>query len=60
MLIQAGDLGIELDFGRDQPGDVLQRRENGKWLDYLADGQAVTNPVNLKSLPPGKYRFRER
>ena len=60
MILSTGDLGIELDFGRDQVGDVLQRLEDGKWRDYLVDGKAVTNPVELESLLPGKYRFREK
>ena len=60
MISSAGDLGIEIDFGRNQPGAILQRKIKGKWKDYLIDGQQVVNPVDVEILPPGWYRLREK
>ena len=54
MIIQAGDLGVELDNGTNTPGAILQRLENGEWSDYLVDGEHVAERVGLESLPPGK------
>ena len=40
---------------------ILQReyREGGYqiWRDYLMDGKPVTAPVDIETLPPGKYRL---
>jgi len=58
MIYSAVDLGIEIDFGPDQPGAVLQRKGKGHWHDYLVDGKPVTNPLNVETLPPGRYRLR--
>jgi len=38
MIIQAGDLGVEIDTGTNQPGAILQRYEDGQWQDYVVDG----------------------
>jgi hypothetical protein len=57
MIYSAGDLGIEIDFGTDQPGAILQRKDKGYWHDYLVDGKPVINPVDVESLPPGFYRL---
>jgi len=48
-----------IDFGPAQPGAILQRKEKGHWQDYLVDGELVTNPFDVESLPPGWYRLRE-
>jgi hypothetical protein len=39
--LSAGDLGLEIDYGSDKPGDVLQRwnYENDDWRDLKRDGQ---------------------
>jgi hypothetical protein len=34
MIIQAGDLAVELDTGTNTPGEILQRLESGEWKDY--------------------------
>ncbi len=34
-MLSAGDLGIEIDFGRDQPGAIVQKYGHGGWKDYL-------------------------
>jgi hypothetical protein len=59
MIYSAVDLGIEIDFGPDQPGAVLQRKEKGHWHDYLVEGKPVTKPFDVESLPPGFYRLVE-
>ena len=58
-MYSAGDLAIEIDFGPDQPGAILQRKENGYWQDYLVDGEPVVNPFDVESLPLGWYRLRD-
>ena len=57
MILSAGDLGIEIDFGPDQPGAILQRKEENGYQDYLVDGEPVTNPFDMESLPVGFYRL---
>jgi len=57
MILSAGDLGIEIDFGPDQPGAILQRKEKGYWHDYLVKGKRVVNPFDVEMLPPGFYRL---
>ena len=54
------DIGVEIDFGTDKPGAVLQRKEKGHWHDYLIDGKPVTNPFDVETLVPGKYRLVEK
>ena len=46
MILLAGDLGIEIDFGRNQAGAILQRKEKGYWHDYLVDGEPMVNPFD--------------
>ncbi len=58
MIYSAGDLGIEIDFGPDQPGAVLQYKDKGYWRDYRVDGEAVVNPFDVETLPAGRYRLR--
>ncbi len=53
----AGDLGVVVDFGRNQPGDVLQRRERGEWHDFKPERKPITAPVEPYTLPPGDYRL---
>jgi len=58
MIHQAGDLGVELDTGLNQPGAVLQRLTDGEWQDYRPDGEAITSEsLDIKNLPPGKHRI---
>jgi len=58
MILSAGDLVIEIDFGTDQPGAILQREHIDGWRDYLVDGKPVSNPFDVESLPPGRDRLR--
>ncbi len=53
MIWSAGDLNIEIDFGCNQPGAILQRKENDDYYDYLVDGEPVVNPFDEERLPPG-------
>jgi hypothetical protein len=57
MILSANDLVVEIDFETDKPGAILQRKEKGHWHDYLVDGEPVTNPLNVETLPPGRYRL---
>jgi len=50
VIYSAGDLGIEINLGANEPGSVLQRQESGGWLDYLIDGSQVRGPVDVKTL----------
>ncbi len=62
VMLSAGDLGIEIDYGRNKPGDVLQRwdYEHVAWRDFKRDGRLVTNPFDYQTLPAGKYRVRPK
>jgi hypothetical protein len=60
MILSAGDLALEIDFGPDKSGAILQRKEKGEWKDYVIDGKPVVNPVDVNTLPPGWYRLREK
>ena len=60
MILSAGDLALEIDFGRNQHGAILQRKIKGEWQAYLIDGKPVINPVDVEILPPGWYRLREK
>ena len=59
MILSASDLVIEINFGSDKPGAILQRKEKGYWHDYLVDGEPVVNPFDVEMLVPGVYRLRE-
>jgi len=48
MISSFGELGVEIDFGRNAPGTTLQRIESDVWYDYLIDGVLVTNPVDVE------------
>ena len=52
---------ICIDWGKDEPGMTLQReyREGGYrvWRDYLKGGKPVISPVDIETLPVGKYRL---
>jgi hypothetical protein len=58
MIYSAVDLGIEIDFGSNEPGAILQREDRGYWHDYLIERKPVTNPFDVETLPPGRYRLR--
>jgi hypothetical protein len=59
MILQAGDLGFELDTGTNVPGEILQRLDDGEWQYYLVDGkparksQVLYFPLRLGGLLTG-------
>lgn len=55
MIIQAGDLSVEIDTGHNKPG-VVQRLEGDTWSDYVVDGEPMIWPVELERLEPGRYQ----
>jgi hypothetical protein len=57
MIQSAGDLGVTIDYGNNEPGAVLQRLENGDWQDCLVDGKPATAPIDIETLPAGNYRL---
>ena len=57
MIYQNGDQQIYFDNGRNNPGDVLQRKEPDGWVDFKVDGEVVKAPVSVYELPPGTYRL---
>jgi hypothetical protein len=58
MIIQLGDLNIEIDVTDKRPGAVLYRREFGQWKPYLVDGKTVAWPTAYEELQPGTYRLQ--
>ena len=59
MIYSIGEIGVEIDLGRNAPGTFLQRKESDVWYDYLVDGALVVNPFDMEKLPPGYYRLVE-
>jgi hypothetical protein len=59
MIYSAVDLCIEIDFGSNEPGAILQRKDKGHWRDYLIDGEPVVKPFDVETLPPRRYRLQE-
>jgi len=58
MIYSAADLCIEIDFGSNEPGAILQCKDKGHWRDYLVDGEPVVNPFDVETLVPGRNRLR--
>jgi hypothetical protein len=56
MIVAGTSPPINIDWGENEPGMTLQRRE-GKWVNYKVDGKVVKSPVDIDALPPGKYRL---
>ena len=56
----AVDLGLQIDYGRNQPDDVLQRWDGERWQDYRQNGKLVTSPFDFDTLPPGRYWLRHK
>ena len=61
MIVAGTHTGVYIDLGNDAPGMILQcrYREGGMyiWRKYLVDGETVKSPVDIDTLPPGKYRL---
>jgi hypothetical protein len=58
VIYSAGDLGIEIDLGANEPGAVLQRFEIDGWKDFQLEGEPVISPVDINTLPSRQYRLR--
>ena len=61
MIVAGTHLPINIDVGSNEPGMTLQReyREGGKlvWRDAVKDGQVIKSPVDIDTLPFGRYRL---
>jgi len=60
--LSAGDLGLEIGYGRSKPGDVLHDwdYERDGWRDVYRDRKLISYPFDYESLPPGRYRVRQK
>jgi len=59
MIIQAGDLVIEIETGTNELGQILQRLESGDWIDYPPDKPLIWS-LDHRKLPPGRYRMVDK
>ena len=59
VILSSGNLGLEIDYGRRKPGDVLHRRvsEHG-WRGVYRERKLVTYPFDYEILSAGRYRLR--
>ena len=58
IVLSAGDLAVEIDYGARNPSGTLQRLENDDWQNCRQDGEVVTSEaLDIESLPPGRYRI---
>jgi hypothetical protein len=48
---------VQIDLGNDEPGMTLQRWDRNDWVNYKIDGKLVKSPVDIETLPVGKYRL---
>ena len=53
-MITATSPFLYIDWGDDEPGMTLQRRDGNDWVNY----KVVKSPVDIDALPFGKYRLR--
>ena len=60
MIYSAGDLGIEIDLGRNRPGAILQRKDDGIWKEVHIGGKPAVSPIDMERLRPGHYRLMEQ
>ena len=56
-MLQAGDLGLTIDYGISRTGSILQRKIFREWQDYLVEGEPLIYPFDVNQLPPGEYRL---
>ncbi len=58
LIVSSGHTGVWIDIGDNKPGMKLQRRERGQeWKNYLVNRRLVKSPVDIETLPAGKYRL---
>jgi hypothetical protein len=56
--ISAGtDRGVYVNLGSDTPEKKVQRLDNREWKDHKKHGKPVKPPVDIETLPAGKYRL---
>jgi len=60
MILQAGDLVVEIDTGTNEPGQILQRLEAGDWKDFQIEGEPVFSPADINTLPSGEVTVATR
>ena len=48
---------INIDLSKDEPDMILQRLDSNDWVNYKVDGKVVKSPVDIETLPQGKYRL---
>jgi hypothetical protein len=58
MIISGTHPSINIDLGSNEPGMILQRLDR-EWVNYKIDGKLVKSPVDIDSLPAGRYRLLE-
>jgi hypothetical protein len=59
MICSVGDLALEIYTRNNTPGAIVQRLDDGHWVDYREHGKPVLWPFTLEALPPGRYRVAE-
>lgn len=57
MILQAGDLGVQIDTGKGIGEDIVQRLENDEWVFFRALSDVDPTSLCLEDFPPGKYRL---
>ena len=57
MILQAGDLGVQIDTGKGIGEDAVQRLENDEWIFFRKFNETDPAALRLEDFPPGKYRL---
>ena len=57
MVIQSGEYGVTLDTGVNRIDSKLQHLTAEGWQDYLESGEPKLGPIDISTLPAGKYRY---
>jgi hypothetical protein len=55
MITESTSPSLYIDWGKNEPGMTLQRRNGKDWVNYKVDGKVVKSPVDIDTLPPGRY-----
>jgi hypothetical protein len=48
---------LYIDWGDDEPGMILQRRDGQDWMDYKVNGEEVKSSVDIDALSASRYRL---
>ena len=57
MMHSAGDLGLTVDYGNNEPCAVLQRLEDEDWQGCLVDAKPATAPIDIETVQAGNHRL---